>query len=106
MALDFQETIREMEGRLSLAQHQRSQRQAEIPSNNPNSRHKELGWVVFERQAMFDALNAERQVHKLPPITMETFIDRVETLAYGHSDYTHKLALYCAEMAHGRIPAP
>jgi len=106
MALDFQETIREMECRLSLAQHERSQRQAEIPSNNPNSRHKELGWVVFERQVMFDAVNAERQVHKLPPINMETFISKVETLALGHSDYTHKLALYGAEMAHGRILAP
>jgi len=55
---------------------------------------------------MFDAVNAKRHVHELPPVAMELFIRKVEQLAVGHCDYTQKIALYCAELAHGRIPAP
>ncbi len=84
----FAQTIQEMHRKLVAAHHQ------------------ELGWVVFERQSRFDAVNAKRHVHELPPVTMELFIRKVEQLAVGHCDYTQKIALYCAEMAHGRIPAP
>jgi len=72
----------------------------------PATATKELGWVVFERQSRFDAVNAKRHVHELPPVNMELFIRKVEQLVAGHCDYTQKIALYCAELAHGRIPAP
>jgi hypothetical protein len=100
----FAQTIQEMHSKLVAAQQSRDQRTEFVSSNDSSNRHPELGWVVFERQSMFDAVNAKRHVHKLPPINMELFIRKVEQLAVGHCDYTQKIALYCAEMAHGRIP--
>ena len=102
----FAQTIQEMHRKLVAAQQARDQRKELVPSNDPSNRHQELGWVVFERQSMFDAVNAKRHVHELSPVTMELFIHKAEQLAVGHCDYTQKIALYCAELAHGRIPAP
>jgi hypothetical protein len=48
-------------------------------------------WITFERQVMFDAVN------KLRPTTMER-LKSAERCAVGHSDYSHKFALHCAEL--------
>jgi hypothetical protein len=54
-------------------------------------------WVVIEREAMYQAVNRERFARGKDPITMQE-ITSVETMASGHSDYSRKFALYCAEL--------
>ena len=63
-------------------------------------RWTELAWVSFERDTMLAAVNKERSVRGLLPVTLQHFM-RVEQLAVGHSDYCTKFALYCAELAMG-----
>jgi len=62
----------------------------------------EPGWVVFERDTMLTAINKERLARGFDPLSLQMFM-RVEQLAVGHSDYSTKLALYCAELAVGEI---
>jgi hypothetical protein len=54
-------------------------------------------WMLFERQTMLDAVNAERAARSRPPVSMAE-IERADRLASGHSDYSRKFALYCAEL--------
>jgi hypothetical protein len=54
-------------------------------------------WILAERLAMFEAVNARRALGGKPPVSI-TEIERVEQQAVGHSDYGHKFALYCAEL--------
>jgi len=49
---------------------------------------------------MRDAVNKERLDQGLALVTIES-VERVETMAEGHSDYSSKFALYCAELALG-----
>lgn len=62
----------------------------------------EAGWVAFERNTLLGAVNTERVARGLGSVSREMFM-RVEQLAVGHSDYSTKLALYCAELAIGEI---
>lgn len=62
----------------------------------------EPGWVAFERDTMLTAVNKERSARGFDPVSLQMFM-RVEQLAVGHSDYSTKLALYCAELAVGEI---
>jgi hypothetical protein len=55
-------------------------------------------WVRYERDTMWEEVNAARAENGLPPVLL-TVILRAEQLAVGHSDYTTKYALYCAEAA-------
>lgn len=57
----------------------------------------EVAWVIFERDTMFDAVTRERAKLGKGPVAM-TEVQRVETMACGHSDYGRKFALYCAEL--------
>lgn len=57
----------------------------------------ELGWIRYERETMHAAVNQARSDRGLPPVPIEA-VDRVEQQATGHSDYTKKFALYCAEL--------
>lgn len=57
-------------------------------------------WIRREQEAMLQAVNIERVRRRLSPITMEMLIRR-EQLAVGHTDYSVKFALYCAELALG-----
>lgn len=82
---------------LVAAQDHRKERGDMVPSNNPREKYPEIGWVVYERQVMFDAVNEERKSRGLEPVGMEEVV-RVETTATGHVDYTRKFALYCAEL--------
>lgn len=54
-------------------------------------------WILREQEAMLQAVNLERVRRQRAPITMETLIRR-EQLAVGHTDYSIKFALYCAEL--------
>ncbi len=62
-------------------------------------RHKrpDLGWIAYERGVMFAAVQEERAKLGKAPVPL-TEIERVERLACGHSDYTRKFALGCAEL--------
>lgn len=57
----------------------------------------ELGWIRYERETMHNAVNQARTDRFLPPVPIEA-VERVEQQATGHSDYTKKFALYCAEL--------
>lgn len=75
---------------LSDAQKHRSEKSKRIG--------EELEWVIYEREVMLQAINAVRLQQKRPQITVEE-VHRVEESAVGHSDYSQKFALYCAELA-------
>jgi len=54
-------------------------------------------WIVFERTTMWKTVNTERKHRGLAAIDIAD-VERVERLAVGHSDYSSKFALYCAEL--------
>lgn len=55
-------------------------------------------WIENERKLMREIVNENREKHGREPVTLAD-IERVERTAVGHSDYVHKFALYCAELA-------
>lgn len=79
-----------MHAALVAAQAERPKRQA-MMGDEPE-------WVVFERGTMWTAVNAVRAENGLEPAAMAEML-RAEQGAVGHSDYTTKYALYCAELA-------
>lgn len=81
---------------LSAAAKERSKRQNWIRTGT----RTEIGWVIYEREQMYFAVNQERSTRGLPPVTMKD-IERVEQTATGHVDYAEKFALYCAELVLG-----
>jgi len=58
----------------------------------------ELEWIIYEREVMLSAINAVRLQCNQPAVTVEQ-VKRIENCAKGHSDYSHKYALYAAELA-------
>lgn len=54
-------------------------------------------WIQNERRVMFTEINAQRISRGKSPITLQELIN-VESMASGHSDYSSKFALYCAEL--------
>lgn len=62
-------------------------------------RGKRADWIEHERSTMFDSVNCERTIMSKRALPI-TEIERVEKLALGHSDYSLKFALYCAELIH------
>ena len=53
--------------------------------------------------ALVEEINSFRRKERLPDFTFEDLAFH-ETEACGHFDYTSKLAIICAEAAHGRVP--
>lgn len=84
---EFRAMIKQMERTLTAETDQRKQRPG-------------LSWIEAERHAMHSAVNAERAARSLAPLDLAA-VERVENMACGHSDYAHKFALYCAELALG-----
>lgn len=82
---------------LVTAAGQRSKRQTFVPDSCGVATTE---WVVFERQIMLDAVNAERTRRGLPLVDALR-IARVERSACGHIDYVEKYARYCTEIALG-----
>jgi uncharacterized protein YkwD len=80
---------------LIRAQSERGERQDMTydPRGNP-----EVAWAAYERAKVLEAVNQVRAEFHLPPVTAED-VFRAEQMAVGHSDYTKKFALYCAELA-------
>lgn len=81
---------------LSEAAKHRHQRENVIGTGS----YTELGWVVYEREQMTNAVNLARRNRGLPTVTVED-VRSVEHEAEGHSDYASKFAFYCAELAIG-----
>lgn len=71
--------------------------QAYRPKLNRPGPGGELQWIAYERAAMLAAVNAVRDARQAPQVTTKD-IETLERRALG-SDYTEKLALYCAELA-------
>ena len=66
----------------------------------PTRNGQEPRWVVDTQLAMLTETNRLRDIQGLEPVDLST-IEQVEQMAIGHSDYGHKFALYCAELAIG-----
>jgi hypothetical protein len=90
---------------LSNAQGQRDQRQELVTCVawwNPSKPENIPAWCEYEREVMLGAINKLRDKKGLPLIGLLD-VSRVESMAMGHSDYSSKFALYCAELVD--IPA-
>jgi hypothetical protein len=59
----------------------------------------ELGWVIYERNIMHDAVNRMRARYGKPPVARDE-IAWVETRACGHIDYVAKYAYGAADLVH------
>lgn len=67
--------------------------------------HMVPGYVLFERETLHKAVNAERGRRGLAPVGIGA-IDLCERLACGHVDYADKYPLYCVEIALGENNGP
>ena len=54
-------------------------------------------WVLYERNCVFNEVNAQRVLLKKKPIEMKLVV-RAENSAKGHSDYQRKYALNAMEL--------
>jgi len=70
---------------------------------DPDPATGEAAWIVRERHLLRDAVNQHRAARGLDPVSDED-IRPLESQAEGHSDYAHKFALYCANLAVGIDP--
>lgn len=86
----------------TAASKERGKRNDLIPVEGGKSYEREFGWVIFEREAMWAAVNKERVARGLQPVALSV-VQRVERMATGHSDYASKYALYAALLAVGDI---
>jgi hypothetical protein len=66
-------------------------------STAAKQRKKRADWILFEREAMTDAVNLERSRLGKSPVSIHD-VEMKEQNAVGHSDYTEKFALGCAEL--------
>lgn len=57
----------------------------------------ELGWVIYERNRMLETVNQLREASGSQPVDLDAVM-RAETSACGHSDYTSKFAIRCADL--------
>lgn len=59
-------------------------------------------WVPYELETLLRAINGKRSERGLAPCSMGDLL-RVEKRALGHSDYTHKMALYARNLVEGEM---
>lgn len=86
---------------LSKAQKERKKRQDMVQDTDSPYSKENPGWVLFERRTMLDEVNRLRAEKGQTPVTPRDII-KVENQALGHSDYSSKFALYCAEISLGK----
>lgn len=82
---------------LTEAQKERPQRDGLVERADG---YPELEWAAYERGVMQAEVNRVRAEGGREPIPL-ALVERVEGQAAGHSDYSFKFALYCAELAVG-----
>lgn len=58
---------------------------------------QDMTWILNEREAIKEAMDSESRRLGRPLVSMKD-VERAETQASGHSDYSSKFALYCAEL--------
>ena len=85
---------------LSAAQKERDKRSELVPVEGD---WPEAGWIRFERDTMLSSVNRERASRGKALVTAGDIL-KVERIACGHSDYSSKFALYCAEIIMGTSP--
>ena len=86
--------IKEMEARLAGLQKDRDSRSEWVEWRGG----QELAWHVYEMEGLLKKVN---EVRTGAALDMDALV-RVERMARGHSDYSHKLAIYAAELAEGK----
>lgn len=69
---------------------------AKRPSR-PGTLNGEPEWVILERDALLQDVNAQRGLLGKVPITTDIFIRREQTCV-GHVDYASKLCIACVEL--------
>jgi len=97
----FINTIKDFESKLITVQKERGQRlgTVEVPHvYRPKQIVTILEWNLHELNFMTDLINSVRAAKNKEAVTLLD-VRKVEVNAMGHSDYTHKFALYCAELA-------
>ena len=72
-----------------------------VLSDAQDEHRRKEDWVELEQQALLNAVNKELLAVRKDPITV-AFLRRIEQPALGHSDYSSKFALYCAELVLGK----
>ena len=82
-------------GVLEKAQEQRGKLAGRVDSEH--DRFPIERWILHERKTMHDEVNLERSKVGKAPVPIEAVV-RVERMAVGHSDFSSKFALYCAEL--------
>lgn len=83
---------------LSAAQKERKARPEYVDFVNAwGHKVKEPEWAIHELNVMFAEVNRRRAENGLAPISLVD-VQKVESMACGHSDYSSKFALYCAEL--------
>lgn len=85
---------------------ERDKRQAMVPDPDDHDHRipwREPAWALHERQIMCDEVNRLRATRGRPPVTTKDIM-KVERCAAGHSDYSSKFSLYCAEIVMGESP--
>ncbi|KXO92955.1 Uncharacterised protein (plasmid) [Tsukamurella tyrosinosolvens] len=90
---EFLGLIKEFTNKLNSEAEHRDERQQRLSSG-------ELAWAAHERDFMRDLVNAARADRGAGPVDVAR-IEAVEQLAAGHSNYTSKFAMYCAELVFG-----
>lgn len=88
---------------LGVAQKVRKKRSERVATEHDRSPVER--WIVFERQTMLDGVNRERVKIGKSPVSMAEIV-RVERRAVGHSDFSSKFSLYCAQLVHDPEPQP
>lgn len=100
-------TLEEFRLLLANAQKERKSREGRyVPIKIRDQDYQEPAWAVFEVETMLAAVNKVRALDGQPEANMDD-LWRVEGFARGHSDYSMKFSLYCAELAiHGKVIGP
>lgn len=81
---------------LATAQTHRRERDDFVDSDVDPYGH-EVGWVVYEREQMHAAVNAELAKRGLGPAPLDEIL-YIERQAQGHVDYVKKWAIGCADL--------
>ena len=85
--------IKEFEDHLNELQKERKNRPDTIDFKGQNL----PAWAVFEIIGMFDKVNQARKKLELDQCQLDQIV-LADKSAAGHSDYSHKFSLYCAEI--------
>lgn len=57
-------------------------------------------WNTYEMEELLQFVNVLRHALRKPPVTFSD-IEKIESRAGGHVDYTHQLALYATDLVIG-----